>query len=209
MLAENEVMAPAQSSIHGHTCNRDIDSRETPCELDSLYHHHYGWLRDLLRRRLGSACDAADLAHDVFVHLLVRPREFDSFSGARAWLSTVAKGLCIDLWRRREIERAWLATLAAQEGEAPSAEDQAIVIEALCQVDALLQRLPAKVARAFLLSQLEGLTYREIAEILAVSERMVKKYMAQAILHCALFESEFSPDHSAGAPALADAARDS
>lgn len=182
-------MALAETSIQGYTRGRDIDPRETPPALDSLYQHHYGWLRELLRRRLGSNCDAADLAHDVFLHWLIRPRGFDSFSGARAWLSTVAKGLCVDLWRRREIERAWLETLAAQQGEAPSAEEQAIVIEALCQVDSMLQQLPAKVARAFLLSQVEGLTYREIAAVLEVSERMVKKYMARAILHCALFES--------------------
>lgn len=193
-------MAFAETSIRDHTVDREIAPCEPPRALDSLYHDHYGWLRDLLRRRLGSACDAADLAHDVFLRLLIRPREFDSFSGARAWLSTVAKGLCIDLWRRREIERAWLETLATRQGEAPSAEDQAMLIEALCQVDAMLRRLPVKVARAFLLSQVEGLTYREIAGILAVSERMVKKYMAQAILHCALFEAEFSAQSHSVAP---------
>lgn len=37
---------------------------------------------------------------------------------------------------------------------------------------------------AFLLAHLEGYTYLEIAARLKVSERMVKKYMAQAMLHC-------------------------
>lgn len=160
-------------------------------QLTALYGHHHGWLRDWLRRRLGNSSDAADLAHDTFLRLLLRPREFDSFDGARAYLSTVARGLCVDLWRRREIERAWLDTLAAQpDAIMPSAERQAIVVETLCAVDAMLRNLSDKVARTLLLSQVHGLTYSEIAVQLQVSERSIKKYMAQAMLHCALFEAE-------------------
>jgi RNA polymerase sigma factor (sigma-70 family) len=59
-----------------------------------------------------------------------------------------------------------------------------LVVEALMQVDAMLARLPNKVRRAFLLSQLHGMTYAAIGAELGVSERMVKKYMAQAMLHC-------------------------
>ncbi|MNJ69247.1 putative RNA polymerase sigma factor FecI [compost metagenome] len=48
----------------------------------------------------------------------------------------------------------------------------------------MLDRLPHKARRAFLMSQLQGMTYAAIAAELEVSERMVKKYMAQAMLHC-------------------------
>lgn len=41
-----------------------------------------------------------------------------------------------------------------------------------------------KARQVFLLSQLEGLTYRQIAVEMKLSDRMVKKYMAQAMLHC-------------------------
>ncbi|WJN57561.1 hypothetical protein OH686_02360 [Pseudomonas sp. SO81] len=54
----------------------------------------------------------------------------------------------------------------------------------LLQIDAMLRRLPGKVRDAFLMAQLDGLTYAQIAVKLGVSERMVKKYMAQAMLHC-------------------------
>ena len=52
------------------------------------------------------------------------------------------------------------------------------------EVDKLLRELPVKVRQAFLLSRLDGCTYARIAEQLGVSERMVKKYMAQAMYHC-------------------------
>lgn len=159
--------------------------------IEQLYQSHYGWLRTWLQRRLGHAGDAADLAQDAFVRLLVTPRGFDSPSGARAYLRAMGKGLCIDLWRRREVEQAWLAALTHAQDVSPSPEQQAIVVETLLELGEMLQRLPTKVREAFILAQVEGLKYREIAERLSVSERMVKKYMAQALVHCALLEADF------------------
>ncbi len=125
------------------------------------------------------------------MRLLKKPRSFSSDGEARSFLSTVAKGLCIDHWRRRQIEQAYLESLAQAPNLAePSAEYRAVILETLYELDQMLSRLPAKVANAFMLSQLNGLTYREIGAQLDVSERMVKRYMAQAMLHCALIEQE-------------------
>nr|WP_146876105.1 sigma-70 family RNA polymerase sigma factor [Halovibrio variabilis] len=160
--------------------------------LGQLYHHHQPWLQQWLSRRLGCGESAADLAQDAFVRLLQTPRHLDSFDGARAYLSRMAKGLCVDHWRRLDIEKAWQDALAARaESHLPSVEHQQIVIETLCEIDRMLARLPEKVATAFLASQLQGKPYRQIAEELGVSERMVKKYMAQAMLQCALIEAGF------------------
>jgi len=158
-------------------------------ELHVLYTDHHGWLYTLLRRRLGNTADAADLAHDAFVRLLVRPRSFDSFDGTRAYLSTVARGLCADLWRRREIEQAWLETLAAQpEAVARSAEEHASVIQALSEIDTMLRKLPEKAANAFVMAMVLGMTDKEVARQLDVSDRMVRKYVARAMLHCMTLE---------------------
>lgn len=166
-----------------------IPSSDPEEQLHILYSHHHGWLFSLLKRRLGCAEDAADLAQDAFIRLLLRPREFDNSGGARAYLTTVAKGLCIDLWRRREVEQAWLAAIAAKpEVFSPSPEHAAIVLETLYDVNHMLRCLPQKVAKAFIYSQIDGLTYREIAVRLDVSERMVKKYMARAMYECAVLE---------------------
>lgn len=156
-----------------------------------LYVRHSNWLLGVLRRRLGSHFDAADLLHDTFVRVLGRPRSFEEATGERSYLATIARGLCIDHWRRRQLELAWLEVLAARPLACqPSTEHTALIIETLHEVDAMLARLPDKVRQAFLLAQVDGLPYREIAERLAVSERMIKKYLAQAFLHCAVLEAE-------------------
>lgn len=124
------------------------------------------------------------------MRLLAAPRQFNSPPEARGYLRTMANGLCIDLWRRREVEQAWLQTLACRPGAVePSPEHRALIVETLLEVGDMLGRLSQKAACAFIMAQVDGLPYREIAAQLAVSERMVKKYIAQAMLQCALIEA--------------------
>jgi RNA polymerase sigma factor (sigma-70 family) len=159
-------------------------------DVQALYGDHHDWLQGWLRRRLGSAADAADLAQDAFMRLMVSPRRFDSPPAARVYLRTMAQGLCIDLWRRRQIEQAWLDTLAAQpEALAPSAEHQLMVLQALQEIDAMLSRLSPKAAQAFVMAVGCDMTDREVAQELGVSTRMVRKYVAQAMLHCMCLEA--------------------
>lgn len=149
-----------------------------------LYKAHHGWLRSWLRVRLGCADKAADIAHDTFVRVLAHPAPVPMHE-PRAYLSTIAHGLVVDHWRRLDLERAYKEALAAlPEPTASSPELRVLTFEALVAIDAMLSALPEKGRRAFLLSQLDGLTYREIAGQIGVSERMVKKYMANAMLHC-------------------------
>ena len=152
--------------------------------IADLYTEHHGWLQGWLRRKLGCSHRAADLAHDTFLRLLDRDTPV-ALNEPRAFLTTVAKGLVANHFRRQKIEQAWLDVLASRpEALSPSPEERALIIETLYQIDALLDGLPPKARKAFLLSQLEGLAYADIAARLEVSVSMVKKYMLQAITHC-------------------------
>jgi len=151
----------------------------------TLYSHHHGWLRAWLQRRLGCRDEAADLAQDTFLRVLLRPQALHGLREPRAYLTTIAKGLLADLWRRRALEQAYREALALMpEPLAPSPEERALVLQALHEIDALLDGLAPKARHAFLLSQLEGMAYADIARELGVSERTVKRYMAQGFECC-------------------------
>lgn len=174
----------------------------SPTGIDVLYDDHHAWLRNWLQRRLGNAADAADLAHDAFLRLIVKPapRGFGSRLEARAYLRSMAQGMCVNLWHRREIERAWLQALAAQpEAHAPSAEHQAMVLEALHEIGALLLDLPPKAAKAFLMTAVCGATAQEASHELGVSPRMVHKYVAQVMLRC--MRAQLQLGEAGGGPA--------
>lgn len=156
-----------------------------------LYVDHQSWLNGWLRRQLGCSQKAADLAQDTFVRVLSKDHGLVALREPRAYLHTIARGLLINHWRRRQIEQAYLEALALQpDALAPSPESQAMLVERLMEVEGMLARLPQKVRRAFLLSQLQGMTYAAIALEIGVSERMIKKYMAQAMLHCLMLTED-------------------
>ena len=159
--------------------------------LHRFYADHHGWLNGWLRRQLGCSQRAADLAQDTFVRVLSKDDDMAAIREPRAYLHTIAKGLLINHWRRRQIEQAYLDALALQpEPVAPSPESQALIVETLLRIDAMLAQLPTRVRSTFLMSQLHGMTYAAIAAELGVSERMVKRYMAQAMLHCLMLVAE-------------------
>lgn len=152
--------------------------------VDNLYRDHHGWLQGWLRKRLGDREQAADIAQDTFLRLLLSGR-LPSIDEGRSYLAQIARNLVIDQWRRQRIEQAYLDSIAhLPEPESPSLETRAMVIETLLQIDAMLDAMPGKVREAFLLSQFEGLTYPQIAERLQVSVSSVQKYMLRAIAAC-------------------------
>lgn len=158
--------------------------RSLTLRVHDLYCEHHGWLHAWLNRKLGNACDAADLAHDTFVRLISRqPPSFGS--EPRALLTHIAKGLVVDRWRRQDVERAYLESIAhLPEAEAPSPETRWLILETLYRIEAMLRNLPARTRQVFLLSQLDGLTYGQIAEQLQVSLITVKRDMRDAFIAC-------------------------
>lgn len=167
-----------------------------PPDAGTFYGQHHGWLLGWLRKKLGCGHHAADLAQDTFLRVLITPRAdgcnraqqlLPALREPRAYLTTVARRLLIDHYRRQSLEQAWLATLAQLPAPAsPSAEERLLILETLHQIDAMLDGLGAKVRTAFLLSQLEGMAYADIAARLNISERTVKRYMVQAFEQCIL-----------------------
>ncbi|WP_350577801.1 sigma-70 family RNA polymerase sigma factor [Pseudomonas sp. HY2-MNA-CIBAN-0224] len=158
--------------------------------LHALYRDHNGWLQNWLKRRLGNAWDAADLSQDTFLRVLASAQPLAEVHEPRAYLLTVGKRLLSNFYARRSLEQAYLQALAQLPEESmPSPEQRWLLLETLQALDELLDGMAGVVRRAFLWSQLEGLGYREIAERLKVSERTVKRYMAQAYEHCLIAES--------------------
>ncbi|OAJ69932.1 RNA polymerase subunit sigma [Methylobacillus sp. MM3] len=152
--------------------------------VHTLYSAHHGWLLNLLSRKTGCVAHAADLTQDTFVRIMLKP-ELEALREPRAFLATVANGILVNWYRRQTLERAYLEALAQlPEPETPAPEQRLALLETLYEIDAALDSLPAKAKHAFLLSQIEGRRYSEIARLLEVSEITVKRYMKQAFRLC-------------------------
>lgn len=170
-----------------------MSSREPSLQtqVGDLYSEQHRWLKSWLRNRVACNHLAADLVQDVFVRILGSTdaaQKLESVREPRGYLATIARRLMIDHFRRARLERAWLQVLAEQpEATALSAEDRVILLDTLCELDAMLGSLGDKVRQAFLLSQLDGMTYRAIAQTLGISVVTVNRYIAKAMQHCMLY----------------------
>lgn len=152
--------------------------------LHQLYQAHNGWLKTWLRTRLGNASDAADLAQDTFVRVLAA-RNVEAIREPRTYLSSIARALMIDRFRRQAVEQAYLDVLALRpEAVDISPETRLLIIETLTAVDTLLDGLGERTRSIFLAVQLEGLSYVAAAERFGVSVTTVKKHMIRAITNC-------------------------
>ena len=152
--------------------------------LANLYHDNHTWLRGWLSRQVRCPQDAADLTQDTFLRAW-DARQLERIQEPRAYLSTVARRLLCSLWRRRKLEQSYLDQLASLPlAFAPSAEDMALVREAIEAIDRALEGLPSRVKRAFLLNRLEGMPQQAIAGLLGVSLATVERDLRRAFVHC-------------------------
>jgi RNA polymerase sigma factor (sigma-70 family) len=135
--------------------------------ITSLYKQHNNWLTGWLCERLDCPQDAQNLAQDTFMQIIRSPQTMTKIREPYNYLLTIARGLTVDLFRRRTLEKQYT--------------------EALMEIDAMLEGLGEKTKQTFILSRFNGLTNPDIAQQLNISLRTVNNYMALAMEHCCLF----------------------
>ena len=163
-------------------------------DLNDLYVSQHGWLQRWFQRKRVCFQRSEDLAQDVFLRLLRRNEKVAKIREPRAFLSSIARGLLVDHWRRKELERTWLDNLAQfPSSPADSPEDHLQRMEELVAIDRTLRGLKKRTRTAFLLARIEGLTCRRIAARLGVSQATVERDLAKALRACYRLRYENEP----------------
>ncbi|MEQ2015024.1 sigma-70 family RNA polymerase sigma factor [Photorhabdus bodei] len=149
-----------------------------------FYFEHHDWLYNWLRHKIPCPCHAEDLTQDTFLNVLSSSNLSD-IRQPRPFLATVARCLVANYYRRRKTEENYLKYInSTPEMTMPSAESSIATFEQLEKLDITLDKLPVQVKSAFLLAQLQGLRYSEIADQLQVSASSVKQYLQRAHNKC-------------------------
>jgi len=128
---------------------------------------------NLARWVLGNESDASDAVHDAYLRAA---RAAHTYAGgdARAWWLAIVRNCCLARLsaRRREpsLEQAEGARLidTLLRTADDEVEARASAAQAGRQVERALQALPVEFREALVLREIEGLSYREIADVLEV-----------------------------------------
>jgi len=140
-------------------------------------------------RFAGSQDDAQDLTQDVFIRMYRTLSSFDADKASfNTWITTVARNLLVDHFRKSKQDRitdSMDAAMGGDEDDGPTLgeriEDQGPSPEAKVQrretsemVHQALQKLSPELREAVILRDLQDMDYREIAQVLRVPEGTVK-----------------------------------
>ncbi len=146
-------------------------------------------LRGYLLARYPSLPDVDDLVQECLVRVL-RAREAGPVASPKGLLFAVARNLALDTVRRQKV----IAFEPMTENPDSSVfKDSTDVVETISkqQEFALLtqaiQTLPERCRQVFTLRTAYGLSQREIAEKLGISENTVEKQMGKGIRRCTEF----------------------
>ncbi|HLN31541.1 MAG TPA: sigma-70 family RNA polymerase sigma factor [Gemmataceae bacterium] len=138
-----------------------------------LYDRHHRMVYRLAVRMVGRA-DAADLTQEIFLRVFSRIGGFRGASALPTWLYRIAVNECLrHLGRRRPLE----PLIAEPACEAPRPER---VLEQADLLERALHDLDASLRAVFLLREVEGLSYQQIAEVLAIAPGTVASQLNRA-----------------------------
>jgi RNA polymerase sigma factor (sigma-70 family) len=144
-----------------------------------------GRLLAYIRRWIADAAEAEDILQDALYELVLAHRLMQPVEQAEAWLLRVARNRIIDRFRRRsrrarfeqlhleQVEEEMDAPAGALADLLPAAEagPEAAAMRALllAEIEAALAELPAEQREVFVAQELEGVSFRELAQRTSLS----------------------------------------
>ncbi|MGE4065012.1 MAG: RNA polymerase sigma factor [Rhodospirillaceae bacterium] len=158
----------------------------------------YFAMRDVLMRfltaRLGDAAAADDVYQELFMRLKSGALPAD-LTNPRGYLFRMAYNLANEFARARRRQDArdaqWTETTTHKIGgdtvaDATAADDALASKERLARVMHALEDLPPKSREVFVMCRVQGLSHRNIAELMGISTKTVEKHMTAALKHLTL-----------------------
>jgi RNA polymerase sigma-70 factor (ECF subfamily) len=170
-----------------------------------LVERHQERLLQLCERLLGSRDDALDAGQEVFLKVYRHAARAQPRGQFFTWLYRIAVNHCLNLLRRRKVVRflSLGATGSPDEGDGsrllepaspePSAQAQLESRERWRRTRRALARLPESQRVVVVLAKFEGLSQKEIAAALAISEGAVESRLVRAMRQLVAAQEEPGP----------------
>lgn len=142
-------------------------------------------------RMVGERGPAEELYQDVWLKVIERCDDFRGDAKFSTWLYAIARNLCLD--HRRKMRFRTHAPLDLSNpgpvlgaggrlaNPGPSTEQLAIARHTRDRIAGAVQALPEEQREVFLLRQLQGLSFQQIAEIVGIPTNTAKSRMRYAL----------------------------
>jgi RNA polymerase sigma factor (sigma-70 family) len=151
-------------------------------------------LRNFIRRRVADPRDVEDVLQDVFYRLVEANRLLMPIDHVTGWLFRVARNRITDLFRKKKPELFSDAAVEDEDGEllqiedllpSPDAGPEALYVRNLLldELELALDELPDEQREVFVAHELDGRSFKELAEETGVSVNTLLSRKRYAVLH--------------------------
>lgn len=168
------------------SCVAIDDTERVPDTVETLARRHYAELLRVLRARLRSEQDAADLAQEAYARLLRYEGQFKG-DELRRTLFRIAGNLLTDHWRWSRLRSADkhlpIDDLSVASSE-PGHDRRLAAEQRLARLEEVVLAMPEKRRTVFILSRIQGLSNSQVAEHCRISIKTVEKHLAVALAEC-------------------------
>ena len=150
----------------------------TAKDFKMIYDAHFDDLRRYLIYRSGDQDLSKDIAQNVFMKVWTKKIEIAS-GNIKSLLFKMATDEFISQIRKKKVEKEYIESVNLRLIREPDNNDDLLEKKVLFQK--ALNQLPEKQKTAFLMNKMQGLTHKEIAEILNLSQKAIEKRIGLAL----------------------------
>lgn len=172
----------------------DLMAPEQDQRISEVVKREGSRLRNFIRRRVSDPGDVEDVLQDVFYRLVEANRLLMPIEHLTGWLFRVARNRITDLFRKKRPEPFSDAAVEDEDGEllqiedllpSPDAGPEALYFRnmLLDELELALDELPDEQREVFVAHELEGRSFKELAEETSVSVNTLLSRKRYAVLH--------------------------
>jgi RNA polymerase sigma-70 factor (ECF subfamily) len=159
--------------------------RDERRDFRDVVEEHSSQMYRLAYRLTGNRDDAEDVVQETFLRAYRAWHRFDGQAKASTWLYRIAANYATDLLRRRGRWKTspidTVETHGAMASALPSAERVALGGDVERKVRETMGRLTARERIAFTLRHYQGLSIREVADVMGLADNAAKNHIFRAV----------------------------
>lgn len=150
--------------------------------FDEIYEQWSGYVYNFICKTLYNKALAEDITQELFLRLWKHRSQIDEQRNFEAWIFTIARNLVYKEGRRMVLSSAFAETVRKEAGADTDRTTEDMVNFSFVneQVNQLIEQLPPARRRIYLLNKMDGLSIREIAARLNLSEKTVETQLYHA-----------------------------
>ena len=149
--------------------------------VGELYARYKEGLLYYCKKYLNNHAGAEDVVQDIFLQIWETRDSLNAELSFSGYIYTLAHHRILNMFRQFDVHSRFAKHILASENDTTNeTEDLIMENDYVTLLNDLIEKLPPMQKEVFRLSNIEGLTYKEISELLQISHENVRKHASLA-----------------------------